>query len=142
MIFLPDSGQHTRGETRNLIRTHHRATEFLLDTNKHFEKRTIRRNSLRTNNGANFYSIQKRNSTRYKLTPRLSQSSAIRPSTCKPADAIFNRQPRRLETNVTHTKQTTATLLHRQFSRSFVRANLTPLHLPSDLIFDHRNPRA
>ena len=59
-----------------------------------------------------------------------------------PAYAIFNRQPRRLETSVTHTKQTTATLLNRQLSRGSALANLTRPVLPSDLTFDDRNPRA
>ena len=139
MIFFPDGGQHTRGETTNLIRTDQhdsRTKQFLLDTDKPFETQSIPPNPFKTNNSGSFYSIQKRKSIRYKsMLPR-----AIQLSIYHPAAVISNRQPRRLETNVTHTKQTTATLLNRQLSRSFGLANLT--HLPSDLIFNDRNPRA
>jgi hypothetical protein len=137
MIFSRDNGQHEPDETTNRIRAHH-AAQFLLDTNKCHEQHDIRRNSLKTNNAANFYSMQKRNSIRCKSTLR----RAIQVSIYKPAGAIFDRQPGRLETDVTHRKQTTATLCNRQLSRTSGPENLTQSSLPSDLIFDDRNLRA
>jgi hypothetical protein len=95
-------------------------------------------NRIRAHHAANLYSIQKHNSIRYKSALR----RAIPVSIYKPADAIFDRQPRRLETRVTHTKQTAAILCNRPLSRTSGPANLTQSSLPSDLIFDDRNPRA
>jgi hypothetical protein len=137
MIFSRDNGRHEPDETTNRIRAHH-AAQFLLDTNKCLEQHDFRRNSFKTNHAANFYSIQKRDSIRYKSVLR----RAIQVSIYKPADPIFDRQPRGLETHVTHTEQTTATLCNRQLSRTSGPANLTQSSLPSDLIFDDRNPRA
>jgi hypothetical protein len=137
MIFSRDNAQHEPDETTNRIRAHH-AAQFLLDRNTCLEQHDIRRNSLKTNNTANFYSIQKRNSIRYKSALR----RAIQVSIYKPADAIFDRQSRRLETHVTHREQTTATRCNRQLSRTSGPANLTQSSLRSDLIFDDRNPRA
>jgi hypothetical protein len=137
MIFSRDSGQHKPDETANRISAC-RANQFLLDTNESLEKHSIPSNSLKTNNSGSFYSIQKRNSTRYKSRLRL----AIQLSIYHPADAIFNRQPGRLETRVTHTKQTTATHLKRQLSRTSGPAKLTQTGLLSDFIFNDRNPRA
>jgi hypothetical protein len=138
MIFSRDNGRHEPEETTNRIRAQH-AAQFLLDTNKYLEEDDIRRNSFKTNNAANSYSIQKRNSIRYKSTLR----RAIQVSIYKPADAVLDRQPRRLETHLTHTKQTTATpCCHRPLSRTFGPANLRQSSLPSDLIFDGRNLRA
>jgi hypothetical protein len=119
MIFSRDSGQHKPDETTNQIRTHHhanQATQFLLDINESLEKHSIPSNSFKTNNSSSFYSIQKRNSTRYKSTLR----RAMQLSTYHPAYAIFNRQ----------------------LSRTSALANLTRPGLPSDLTFDDRNPRA
>ena len=97
MIFSRDNSQHEPDETTDRIRA-----QFLLDTNKYLEQHGIRRNSFKTNNAANFYSIQKRNSIRYKSMLQ----RAIQVSIYKPAGAIFDRHLRRLETHVTHTKQT------------------------------------
>lgn len=118
MIFSRDSGQHKTDETTNHVRARHanRANQFLLDTNERLEKHTILRNLFKTNSSSSFYSIQKHNSTRHKSTLR----RAIQLSTYHLAYAILNRR----------------------LSRSSALANLTRPGLPSDLIFDDRNPRA
>ena len=139
MIF---SRNNDHQQMANRIRAHHhhanQATQFLLDTNEGLEKHSILRNSFKTNNATNFYSIQKRGSTRYKPTLR----RAIQLSMYSPAYAIYIGEPSRLETDVTQTEQTTAPHLNRQLSRTSSAANLTQSSLPSDFIFDGRNPRA
>jgi hypothetical protein len=139
MIFSRDNDLHEPHETANRICGHaNQATQFLLDTNEGLEKHINPRNSFKTNNSRDLYSIQKRNSARYKPTLR----RAIQVSMYNPAYAIFNCQPSRLETRITHTKQTTAPHFNRQLSRTSGPANLTQSSLPSDLTFDDRNPRA
>jgi hypothetical protein len=118
MIFSRDNGCHAPRKATNRICTH-QATQFLLDTNRRLENSNISRNSLKTNNSANFYSIQTANSTRYKsIRRRVTEISFYHP-----ADAIFNRQAA-------------------QHSRTTSAANPTQSSLPSDLILDHRNHRA
>jgi hypothetical protein len=115
MIFLRANGRH-QATNRICI---HQAAQFLLDTNERLENTNISRNSFKTNNSANFYSIQIANSTRYKSTTRRAAQISI----YTPADAIFNLQPA-------------------QPSRPSGLAKLTQSSLSSDLIFDDRIPRA
>jgi hypothetical protein len=118
MIFSRDNGQHAPRKAINRICTH-QGNQFLLDTNKRLENSVISRNSFKTNNSANFYSIQIADSTRYKSIPR--RVTLI--SFYDRAGAIFNRRSA-------------------QVSRTCGLANLTQSSLSSDPIFDDRNPRA
>jgi hypothetical protein len=118
MIFSRDNGHHAPHEATSRLCTPH-ATQFLLDTNKRLENSNVSRNSFKTNNSANFYSIQIADSTRYKSIRR----HVTEISFYNPAGAIFNRQPA-------------------QRSRTPGLANLTHSSLSSDPIFEDRNPRA
>jgi hypothetical protein len=76
MNFLRDDGHNEPHEATNRICTP-LAAQFLLDTNERLENINIARNSFKTNNSANFYSIQTANSTRYKSTPRRAAEISI-----------------------------------------------------------------
>jgi hypothetical protein len=118
MIFSRDNGHHAPHEATSGLCTLH-TTQFLLDTNERLENSNISRNSPKTNNSANFYSIQIADSTRYKsIRRRVTEISFY-----DPAGAKFNRQPA-------------------QLSGTSGLANLTQSRLSSDPIFEDRNPRA
>ena len=118
MIFSRDNGQHAPHEASSRLCTHHDA-QFLLDTNERLETSNIFRNSFKTNNGVNFYSIQTADSTRYKsIRRRVTEISFY-----NPAGEAFIRQ-------------------RAQHSPTSGPAKLVQSRLSSDPIFEDRNPRA
>jgi hypothetical protein len=118
MIFSRDNGHHAPHEAPSRLCTP-QAAQFLLDTNERLENTNISRNSFKTNNSANFYSMQTADSTRYKAIRR----RAAEISFYSPARATFIRE-------------------RAQHSRTSGPAKRVQSSLSSDPIFDDRNPRA
>lgn len=107
------------------------ASKFLLDTNEPLAK-----------NASGSKQSPLTISTRCKWTAYCAQINDSPAAIAGPSEALFNPQPRRLETAVNHRKQAPMQPLYRQHSRTSgdkirARAYLTAFQAETSIVFSH-----
>ena len=113
-------------------------SQFLFDTNE----RPNRTHFFVTHSKQTLVPISiqyKFTSIRYKMALLANSPGASSHSSLATRHCSFNRQPRRLEITVTHTKQSISPRCNRLLSGTFRHSERTRSILLCDLIFDFRN---